>query len=191
MTDLGGGSVEVICGPMFSGKSEELIRRIRRATIAQQRVQVFKPLMDNRYALNEVMSHNKVSATAVSVGSAMEILEIVKSTFDPEVVGIDEAQFMGDGLAAACNLMANEGRRVIVAGLDMDYTGAPFENMAALLCRAEEVTKLSAVCMVCGKEASRTFRKSAGKEQIQIGGAKEYEARCRKCHITGELQQEN
>ena len=183
------GTIEVICGPMFCGKSEELIRRVRRATIAHQRVAVFKPDIDNRYALNAVMSHSKVSVTALSVHNLTALMEVVHSSHDPEVVAIDEAQFLGDDLAARCNILANEGRRVLVAGLDMDYEGKPFDNMAELMARAEEVTKLSAICLACGEPATRSFRKTAGTERVEIGDAKVYEARCRKCHVKGQIDE--
>ena len=179
--------IEVICGPMFCGKSEELIRRVRRATIARQTVQVFKPRIDNRYALHEVTSHNKASFAALSVADAHEVLECVKGK-NTQVVAIDEAQFLGDYLPNCCEILANEGKRVIVAGLDMDFKAIPFGNMAQLMAQAEEVTKLSAICVVCGEPATRTHRLGESVERVVVGGAEQYEARCRKCHQTTKEQ---
>lgn len=175
------GRIEVICGPMFSGKSEELIRRIRRATIAKLRVQAFKPRIDNRYALHEVTSHNKTSFMALSVYDANEILDIV-TTSRPDVIAIDEAQFLGKDLAPCCDKLANLGSLVIVAGLDMDSMGKAFENMAELLAKGDKIMKLSAICVSCGTSATRTHRKDGSTERIAVGGAEQYEARCRKCY---------
>ncbi|MDR7435616.1 MAG: thymidine kinase [Armatimonadota bacterium] len=180
------GRIEVICGSMFSGKSEELIRRVRRAQIARQRVCVFKHALDDRYGAREVVSHNGARIEAIGVRSSAEILERV----DPhaEVVAIDEAQFFDDGLADVCNALADRGLRVIVAGLDQDFRGEPFGPMPRLLAIAEAVDKLQAICMVCGQPASRTQRLVNGKPAsyhdpvILIGAQEVYEARCRKCH---------
>ncbi|MBN1964087.1 MAG: thymidine kinase [Anaerolineae bacterium] len=180
------GQVEVICGSMFSGKTEELIRRLRRAEIARQQVQVFKPSLDNRYAEEKVVSHNGRGLGALAVTSAAEILDVL----DPEatVIGIDEAQFFDDGLPAVVDDLAGRGLRVVLAGLDMDFRGEPFGVMPALLARAEEVTKLRAICVVCGGAASRTQRLINGRPAnyhdpvILVGAAEVYEARCREHH---------
>ncbi|MGB9723241.1 MAG: thymidine kinase [Chloroflexia bacterium] len=180
------GQIEVICGSMFSGKTEELIRRVRRAQIARQRVQVFKPSLDARYATEHVASHNGLRFIAVPVDSTEEIAQ----RLDPEadVVAIDEAQFFDEGLVALCEELADRGIRVIVAGLDMDFRGEPFGPMPALLARAEEVTKLRAICVRCGAPASRTQRLIGGRPAsyddpvILVGAAERYEARCRHCH---------
>ncbi|MGC9023710.1 MAG: thymidine kinase [Chloroflexia bacterium] len=180
------GQIEVICGSMFSGKTEELIRRVRRAQIARQRVQVFKPSLDARYATEHVASHNGLRFIAVPVDSTEELAK----RLDPEadVVAIDEAQFFDEGLVALCEELADRGIRVIVAGLDMDFRGEPFGPMPALLARAEEVTKLRAICVRCGAPASRTQRLIGGRPAsyddpvILVGAAERYEARCRHCH---------
>lgn len=173
------GWVEVICGPMFSGKSEELIRRIRRAEIARQRVQVFKPVVDDRYATDEIVSHSEMRIGAERVHHARAILE----RLDPrtQVVGIDEAQFFDDELIGVVESIANGGKRVIVAGLDQDYLGRPFDPMPQLLALAEEITKTLAICMRCGNPAIRTQRLVPSDERIVVGGAHVYEARCRQC----------
>jgi len=176
----GSGWIEVISGPMFSGKSEELIRRLRRAAIARQRIQVFKPAMDRRYAENEVVSHSRWRIPSEPVENAAQILE----RLDPrtEVVGIDEGQFFDEGLPGVCTHLANLGKRVIVAGLDMDYRGVPFGPMPELLAIAEEVTKITAICARCGAPASYTQRLIASSERVVVGAAGVYEARCRRCH---------
>ncbi len=173
------GWIEVICGPMFSGKSEELIRRVRRAEIARQRVQIFKPVVDQRYAESEIVSHSELRIAADAVASAAEILARV----DPrtEVVGIDEAQFLGSELVSVCQQLADAGKRVIVAGLDTDYLGRSFEPIPQLLTVAEEVTKLLAICVRCGNPAKHTQRLVASEELIVVGGHGLYEARCRRC----------
>lgn len=173
------GWVEVICGPMFSGKSEELIRRLRRAQIARQRVQVFKPVIDDRYARDEIVSHSEQRIPARNVHTAREIVEGV----DPrtQVVGIDEAHFYDDEIPTVVESLANLGKRVIVAGLDLDYRGQPFDHVTRLLAQAEEITKSLAICMRCGNPASRTQRLVASEERIVVGGASAYEARCRQC----------
>ncbi len=173
------GWIEVITGPMFSGKSEELIRRLRRAEIAQQRVQIFKPLIDNRYAENEIVSHSGLGIRSELVRTAAEVLERVEPR--TEVVGIDEAQFLGAELPDVARKLADWGKRVIVAGLDTDYLGRPFEPMPRLLAIAEEITKLLAICVRCGNPAVHTQRLVASDELIVVGAADKYEARCRRC----------
>jgi len=178
-----GGWVEVVTGSMFSGKSEELIRRLRRAIIAKQRVQVFKPALDERYAAAQVVSHSRWRLEAERVHKANEILE----RLDPrtEVVGIDEGQFFDHELVSVCGRMADLGKRVIVAGLDMDFRGEPFGPMPELLAVAEEVEKVHAICARCGTPASYTQRLSQAQEQVVVGAADIYEARCRRCFDPG------
>lgn len=180
------GSVEVICGPMFSGKTDELIRRLRRAVIARQKVQVFKPAIDVRYAVEKVISHAGADFAAIPIERA----EDIRTLLDPDatVVAIDEAQFFDDGLIAVVDELAESGRRVIVAGLDTDFRGEPFGPMPALMAKAERVDKLQAICMVCGEPASRTQRLVNGKPAryddpvVIVGAAEMYEARCRRHH---------
>lgn len=174
------GHIEVICGSMFSGKTEELIRRIRRAEIAKQRVKVFKPKIDNRYSEFEIVSHNEQSYPSVVVEDADEILE---KSFDVQVIGIDEAQFFDNNLISICQNLADSGKRVIVAGLDQDYRALPFEPIPQLLAIAEYISKTHAVCVVCGAPANRTQRNSEINEQILVGAKNHYEARCRLHHI--------
>ena len=173
------GWIEVVCGPMFSGKSEELIRRLRRAEIARQRVQVFKPVIDDRYSSDEIVSHSAMRIHAARVHHARAILELV----DPrtQVVGIDEAQFFDSELIGVVESLANAGKRVIVAGLDQDYLGRPFDPMPQLLALAEEIMKTLAICVRCGNPANRTQRLVASEERIVVGGEHAYEARCRQC----------
>jgi thymidine kinase len=173
------GWIEVITGSMFSGKSEELIRRVRRAQIAKQRVQVFKPQFDNRYADNHVVSHSDLRMPSENVRSARVLLEAVHP--DTEVVGIDEGQFFDLELPMACNTLADSGKRVIVAGLDQDYLGKPFEPMPQLLAIAEYITKTLAICMVCGNPANHTQRLVASSDRVLLGAQGTYEARCRHC----------
>jgi thymidine kinase len=173
------GWIEVVVGPMFSGKSEELIRRLRRAQIARQRVQIFKPAIDARYAANEIVSHSGLGIPSDTVGKAAEIMEKLQPR--TEVVGIDEAQFLGDELVEVCTKLANLGKRVIVAGLDTDYRGRPFEPMPRLLAVAEEITKLLAICVRCGNPAVHTQRLVESDELIVVGAGGAYEARCRRC----------
>ncbi len=181
-----GGWIEVICGSMFSGKTEELIRRIRRARIAKQQVQVFKPALDNRYHAEQVASHNGLKWEAVPVRRAQDILVRLKA--ETTVVAVDEAQFFDWELARVCTDLADRGLRVILAGLDMDFRGEPFGPMPLLMAEAEEVTKLQAICVVCGAPASRTQRLIDGQPAayddpiILVGGSESYEARCRGCH---------
>jgi len=173
------GWIEVVVGPMFSGKSEELIRRLRRAEIARQRVQIFKPAIDARYAANEIVSHSGLGIPSDNVFKAAEIME--KLSPRTEVVGIDEAQFLGDEVVDVCTKLANLGKRVIVAGLDTDYRGRPFEPMPRLLAIAEEITKLLAICVRCGNPAVHTQRLVESEELIVVGATGAYEARCRRC----------
>ena len=176
----GSGWIEVITGPMFSGKSEELIRRLRRAAIARLRLQVFKPALDTRYAEQEIVSHSQWRIPSVAVERSGEI----QRRLDPrtEVVGIDEAQFFDEELPAVCSHLADLGKRVIVAGLDMDYRGIPFGPMPHLLAIAEQVQKITAICSKCGAQASYTQRLVASEERVVVGAADKYEARCRRCH---------
>ncbi len=173
------GWIEVICGPMFSGKSEELIRRIRRSEIARQRVQIFKPALDDRYHATDIVSHSQQRLPSVVVAGSAEILERVEDR--TEVVAIDEGQFFDPGIVAVCSRLANLGKRVIVAGLDQDYLGRPFGAMPALMAAAEYVTKQLAICMVCGGPAGHTQRLTASRDQIVVGAQGTYEARCRHC----------
>ena len=180
------GHIELICGSMFSGKTEELIRRLRRAVIARQHVQVFKPAIDNRYHGQKVTSHNGLDFEAQPVACAQDI----RQGLQPEttVVAIDEVQFFDDGIVNLAETLADEGLRVICAGLDTDFRGAPFGPMPALMARAEHVDKLHAICVVCGQEASRTQRLIDGRPAayddpiVLVGAAEVYEARCRQCH---------
>jgi thymidine kinase len=173
------GWIEVICGSMFSGKSEELIRRLRLARIARQRVQVFKPALDDRFGREEIVSHSEWRLPAELVVSAREIRDRVSSRTD--VVGIDEAQFFDLDLVTVCEELANMGKRVIVAGLDQDFLGRPFEPVPQLMGVAEEVTKSLAICARCGNPANRTQRLTTSEERIVIGAGDVYEARCRRC----------
>lgn len=176
----GSGSIEVICGSMFSGKSEELIRRLRRAAIARQRLQVFKPALDTRYSEAEVVSHSNWRLPSETVQRSAQLLE----RLDPrtEVVGIDEAQFFDLELGRVCRHVADLGKRVVVAGLDMDYRGVPFGPMPELLAIAEEVQKVTAICARCGAPASYTQRLIDSELQVVVGASGVYEARCRRCH---------
>ncbi len=173
------GSIEVITGSMFSGKSEELIRRVRRAQIARQRVQLFKPQIDARYSAAEIVSHSEMKMPSQVVDEATAILPLVKD--DTEVVAIDEGQFFDASLVQVVDALANRGLRVIVAGLDQDYRGRPFEPMPQLMAVAEYVDKTLAVCMRCGAPANRSQRLVATVDRVVVGGAGQYEARCRRC----------
>jgi thymidine kinase len=173
------GWIEVIAGSMFSGKSEELIRRLRRAQIARQNVQIFKPAIDRRYAEDEIVSHSEMKIGSENVRTSAELLSRVLP--DTEVVGIDEGQFFDTELPGACIRLAADGKRVIVAGLDQDYLGKPFEPMPHLLAIAEYITKTLAICMVCGGPANHTQRLVASKERVLVGASGTYEARCRHC----------
>jgi len=180
------GSIEVVCGSMFSGKTEELIRRLRRATIARQKVQVFKPAIDNRYTVEKVKSHAEMDFDATPIQQAAEILERLET--DTTVVGIDEAQFLGEEIVLIVRSLADRGIRVIIAGLDQDFRGEPFGSMPLLLAFAEHIEKLQAICMVCGEPATRTQRLVNGRPAryddpvVIVGAAEMYEARCRKHH---------
>ena len=173
------GWIEVIVGSMFSGKSEELIRRLRRAQIARQRVQIFKPSIDTRYADDHIVSHSEMRISSAAVASTRTLLAQVEP--DTEVVGIDEGQFFDAELPAVCNTLADQGKRVIVAGLDQDYLGNPFEPMPQLLAIAEYITKTLAICMVCGNPANHTQRLVASEDRVLLGAQGTYEARCRRC----------
>jgi thymidine kinase len=173
------GWLEVVTGSMFSGKSEELIRRLRRAQIARQQVQVFKPAIDNRFEEGHITSHSAMKIPSDNVKSSRELLEHVQP--GTEVVGIDEGQFFDAELPAVCNTLADRGIRVIVAGLDQDYLGKPFEPMPQLLAIAEYITKTLAICMVCGGPANHTQRLVASRERVLVGAGDSYEARCRHC----------
>lgn len=173
------GWIEVIAGCMFSGKTEELIRRLRRAQIAKQQVKIFKPLIDTRYSLNSIVSHNEQSLPSILISN---IKEILKHTDDAQVIGIDEAQFFSPDIVPICNELADSGKRIIIAGLDMDYRGIPFEPMPQLLAVAEYISKTLAICVECGNPADRTQRKTNSSERVIVGAADIYEARCRKCH---------
>ena len=175
----GAGWVEVITGSMFSGKSEELIRRLRRAQIAQRKVQIFKPKIDNRYADDHIISHSDMRIPSVNLSSSRELLAQVLP--DTEVVGIDEGQFFDADLPAVCSTLADRGKRVIVAGLDQDYLGKPFEPMPQLLAIAEYITKTLAICVVCGDPANHTQRLVASSDRVLVGATGLYEARCRHC----------
>ena len=173
------GWIEVITGSMFSGKSEELIRRLRRAQIARQKVQVFKPQVDTRFAADHIVSHSDIRMPSVNVPSSRALLEMV--AVDTEVIGIDEGQFFDLELPMVCNTLADAGKRVIVAGLDQDSFGKPFEPMPHLLAIAEYITKTLAICMVCGGPANHTQRLVASQERVLLGAQGAYEARCRHC----------
>ena len=185
-TRSSGGGIEIVCGSMFSGKTEELIRRVRRAKIAKQNVQVFKPALDTRYTTEAVTSHNGLGVDAVPVQSAAEIEKLILP--ETSVVAIDEVQFFGWEVTELCQKLADRGVRVIAAGLDTDFRGEPFGPMPVLMAQAETVEKLQAICVVCGNPASRTQRLINGQPAayddpvILVGGSESYEARCRKCH---------
>lgn len=172
------GSIEVICGSMFSGKTEELIRRLGRAKIAKQSVIICKPSIEDRYDKDKVVSHNMRTIDCIAVSDATDIIELCQ---DKEVVGIDEAQFFNNNLVEVCNQLANQGVRVIIAALDMDYEGNPFEPIPQLMSIAEDVTKVRAICIQCGDLANYSYRIVDKDEQILLGEKNEYEARCRIC----------
>lgn len=181
------GRIEVICGSMFCGKTEELIRRVRRAIIAGQKVKVFKPSLDHRYGIQNITSHTGQTIAALPVASSEDILEQANS--DTTAAAIDEAQFFDEGLVQVAQTLADRNIRVIIAGLDLDFRGEPFGSMPHLMCIAEDVTKLHAICMICGQSASRTQRlvngQPAGYDEpiILVGAQESYEARCRRHHI--------
>jgi thymidine kinase len=174
------GSIEVICGSMFSGKTEELIRRLKRASIARQKVEIFKPSTDKRYAEDKVVSHDANAIPSTAVENASQILLLIGEV---DVVGIDEAQFFDEELVDVCNMLANKGVRVIVAGLDMDYLGKPFGPIPALLSIAEYVTKVHAICIRCGNLAHYSHRTIANTGRIVLGEKESYEPLCRECYL--------
>ena len=178
LTPINSGWIEVICGTMFSGKTEELIRRLRRAQIAKMSTTIFKPLFDTRYSDTQIVSHNQIKMDSRLVKSSAEILPLSQ---DSKVVGIDEAQFFDDDLLPICKELASNGTRVIVAGLDTDYRGLPFGPMPELMCEADYLDKLRAICVKCGNPATYTQRRTKDSEQILIGETDIYEARCRNC----------
>jgi thymidine kinase len=173
------GWIEVICGSMFSGKTEELIRLLRRASIARQKVAIFKPLIDSRYSDDHIVSHSELKIPSQVVDSAGEIIE---KALESQVVGIDEAQFFDQHLVEVCQKLANMGKRVIVAGLDTDYRGVPFEPIPQLMAIAEYVTKTHAICVICGNPANFTYRKTQEEARVIVGADDVYEARCRNCY---------
>ncbi len=177
----GVGWIEVIVGSMFSGKSEELIRRLRRAQIARQKVQVFKPKIDDRYSIEQIASHSGMTHVSKPVMTAKELM--AKLDHEAEVVGIDEGQFFDAEIVAAVNELANQGKRVIIAGLDQDYMGKPFEPMPQLLSIAEFITKTHAICVKCGSTANYSQRTFESNERVEVGASGKYEARCRKCFV--------
>jgi thymidine kinase len=179
VTSRSTGRIEVICGSMFSGKTEELIRRLKRALLARQRVQAFKPRIDTRYDLSRIVSHGAVAVDAVAVATSASLEARVDEETD--VVAIDEAQFFDVGIVDVCERLANSGVRVIAAGLDQDYLGRPFAPMPELMAIAEEVTKVRAVCSLCGNPASRSQRLLPEATTVLVGGSETYEARCRAC----------
>ena len=177
------GWIEVICGPMFSGKSEELIRRLRRAIIARKRVEVFKPTIDDRYSADEIVSHGDSRMTSQVVRDARDIMELID--WRSEVIGVDEANFMGSQLVDVAQRLADSGKQVIIAGLDTDYLGRPFAPIPDLLAHAESITKTLAICVRCGNPAKHTQRLRGSEELIVVGAADMYEARCRRCFEPG------
>ena len=182
------GWIEVICGPMFSGKSEELIRRLRRAMIARKRVQVFKPVIDTRYSKDEIVSHGDLRMRSEVLDKPGEMLEHID--WRTEVVGIDEANFMGPDLIGIAGTLADSGKQVIIAGLDTDYMGRPFPPVPELLALAESITKTLAICVRCGNPAKHTQRLVESNDLIVVGAAGMYEARCRRCFEPGVPKQE-
>lgn len=182
------GWIEVVCGPMFSGKSEELMRRIRRARIARKRVQVFKPVIDTRYSIDEIVSHGDIRMKSEVVQEASEIL--ARLDWRTQVVGIDESNFFSPDLVDIASQLADTGKQVIIAGLDTDYMGRPFAPMPTLLALAESITKTLAICMRCGNPAKHTQRLVESDDLIVVGAAGMYEARCRRCFEPGVPKQE-
>jgi thymidine kinase len=177
------GSIEVICGSMFSGKTEELIRRLKRARIANLRVEIFKPKLDVRYDVQNIVSHDENTILSTPIDNSQTILLLATGM---DVVGIDEAQFFDDQLPDVCDQLAFRGTRVIVAGLDMDYTGKPFGQMPNLLAKADFITKLHAICVRCGHIANYSYRKTLHSAQVAIGEKDMYEPRCRQCYLKGD-----
>ncbi len=174
------GWIEVIAGCMFSGKTEELIRRLRRAEIARQRVAIFKPRIDTRYSSDHIVSHSEARLLSTVVDGSADVLRLAA---DAQVVGIDEGQFFDPGIVAVAEQLANQGKRVVIAGLDQDYRGRPFEPMPQLLAVAEYITKTLAICVVCGNPADRTQRTTPAQERVLVGAKDSYEARCRRCFV--------
>ncbi len=179
LTPINSGWIEVICGSMFSGKTEELIRRLRRAQIAQMPTIIFKPRIDSRYSDSHIVSHNQIKLESHLVNTPQDILPLAENA---RVVAIDEAQFFDDSILDVCKILASQGKRVVVAGLDTDYRGVPFGPMPQLMCEADYLDKLQAICVVCGEPAGFTQRISGDSEQVVIGETDKYEARCRKCY---------
>ena len=180
LTPTNAGWIELICGSMFSGKTEELIRRIVRAQIAKQKTAIFKPQLDNRYSTEDIVSHNNRKIKSVIVKNASEIPELVGES---TVIGIDEAQFFDDSIVSVCRELANCGRRVVIAGLEKDYLGKSFGPMPQLLIDAEYITKVNAICMNCGDPANYSHRISREKKQVVVGETDKYEALCRSCYV--------
>ena len=180
ISPINSGWIEIICGPMFSGKTEELIRRLVRCQFAKQRVAIFKPKTDNRYSEDFIVSHNKRKIESIIVTSEKEILNFKDKA---DVFGIDEAQFFGEDLVEIANQLANSGKRLVIAGLDKDYSAKSFGPMQQLMTDAEYVTKVNAICMLCGNPASFTKRISNEKKLVVVGETDKYEARCRNCFI--------
>ncbi len=178
------GWIEVICGSMFSGKTEELIRRLKRAKIANQRIEIFKPLVDTRYSEEHVVSHDANTLLSTPIGHSKRILDLAK---DVNVVGIDEAQFFDEALPDVCQELALRGIRVIVAGLDMDFKGNPFGPMPNLLAVAEYITKVHAICQHCGNLATHSYRLTSSQQRVMLGEKDVYEARCRTCYHMGNI----
>lgn len=181
------GRIEVVCGSMFSGKTEELIRRMKRAVFAHQKVEIFKPAIDTRYSDEDVVSHGSNSIRSTPVESSASILLL---SSDIDVVGIDEAQFLDDGLVDVCNQLANRGVRVIIAGLDMDFKGVPFGPIPALCAIADDVTKVHAICVKCGNLAYLSHRIVSGDKRVMLGEQTEYEPLCRECYQKAVLKQQ-
>jgi thymidine kinase len=177
------GWIEVITGCMFSGKTEEMIRRLRRAQIAKQHVKIFKPKIDTRFAEDSIVSHSEQSLPSIQIKDINDIIEL---SGDAQVIGIDEAQFFSEDIINVCTELADKGKRVIVAGLDQDYRGIPFEPIPHLLAIAEYITKSLAICVECGNPADKTQRKTTSSERVIVGASDIYEARCRKCHYIPE-----
>lgn len=181
------GWIEVVCGSMFSGKTEELIRRLRRAEIANQRIKIFKPGVDTRYSVDEIVSHNRNAIPSIAVDKSDQILLLAEGA---DVIGIDEAQFFDEGIINVVRELANQGFRVVVAGLDMDFRGLPFGPMPGLMATAEFVTKVHAICQQCGSLANFSYRKKRDDNEILLGEKDAYEPRCRKCYYLEELVSE-
>ena len=174
------GSIEVICGSMFSGKTEELLKKLKKAELAKIKIAVFKPEIDSRYDGNKIVSHNKNTINSIAIKKAKDILSNIN---DAQIIAIDEAQFFKEDLISVCNKLANEGRKVIVSALDMDFLGEPFGFIPQLLAIAEKITKVHAICVDCGNDANYSFRKSSNKELICLGEKNEYKPLCRSCFI--------